>query len=524
MPPGEGLRSKSSPAPPAGRGRCVPGHDVGGAAQKFGGGLGRAGADAGDQDTGRQGRHAQRGDEVLHRGGASEGHDVNRPLRQPLPDFLRPRPVHHVLIRRDGVHDGPPNHERLHHPLIALQGAGEQDVPGLAGQFLGQRRPGLCARLEVGPDPIDAQGISRGGADGGDGRGGQGAGVTPKEAESVKKGVDSGGRGETDPVVTAQTNQSIVQGGIAVRRRHDVDQGKLYRLRAARPQQGGELGRLLAGAGDDDALAGQRPHVVPAQRLAQRHHIAHNGDGGRLKLRLPDLLHDVPQRPRQRLLPPRPRPPAHQGHGGGWVTPIVHQLKRNLLQVLHAHQKQQRVGGVGNFVPPAASFRLAGRARPRLARVVPLMPRDDGKRRSKVTVRHRDARIGRRGDGRRDAGDDNEGDAALPQVLRLLAAAPEHERVAALQPRHALPLLRPLGEQGIDVILPHGVPVRLLADVDALGVGPGIFEQRRVRQPVIHHDIGGLEGLHAADRDQFRVARSGPDELDDSCHAATVPS
>ena len=48
----------------------------------------------------------------------------------------------------------------------------------------------------------------------------------------------------------------------------------------------------------------------------------------------------------------------------------------------------------------------------------------------------RDARVGGRRDARGDAGNDLEADACLGQRLGLLAAAAEHERVAALQPHH----------------------------------------------------------------------------------------
>ena len=55
-----------------------------------------------------------------------------------------------------------------------------------------------------------------------------------------------------------------------------------------------------------------------------------------------------------------------------------------------------------------------------------------------VAVRHRDAGIGEPADAGRDARHDAERNARLDQRQRLLAAAPEDEGIAALQPADAL--------------------------------------------------------------------------------------
>ena len=83
-------------------------------------------------------------------------------------------------------------------------------------------------------------------------------------------------------------------------------------------------------------------------------------------------------------------------------------------------------------VPPAAGERVPAGVAPTLGRV--LVPGDHREARRHPPVRHRDARVGRRRDRAGDAGHDLEGDARGEARLRLFAAAPEHERVAALQP------------------------------------------------------------------------------------------
>ena len=63
---------------------------------------------------------------------------------------------------------------------------------------------------------------------------------------------------------------------------------------------------------------------------------------------------------------------------------------------------------------------------------------------------HRDAGVGGHGDGRGDPGHDLEGDAGRRQGHGLLAAPPEDEGVAALQPDDGVPGPAALDEEGVD--------------------------------------------------------------------------
>ena len=115
-----------------------------------------------------------------------------------------------------------------------------------------------------------------------------------------------------------------------------------------------------------------------------------------------------------------------------------------------------------------------------------------------VAVRDRDAGVGEAADAGGDARDDAERHAGLDQRQRLLAAAAEHEGIAALEPQHALALARQLDQAARDV----GLLGRRLAAALA-----GVFERPRRGAPasatshdqrVIDDDVGVREAVQRA--------------------------
>ena len=92
----------------------------------------------------------------------------------------------------------------------------------------------------------------------------------------------------------------------------------------------------------------------------------------------------------------------------------------------HAHVEDERAGERGQRRPVERALVLGGI----------LVRRHERDRRGLVAVRDRDAGVGGRGDARGHARHDLEAHARLGQRLGLLAAAAEHERVAALQAHH----------------------------------------------------------------------------------------
>ena len=132
-----------------------------------------------------------------------------------------------------------------------------------------------------------------------------------------------------------------------------------------------------------------------------------------------------------------------------------------------------------------------------------------------------DAGVGGRGDAGGDAGDDLERDAGLAQQLRLLAAAAEHERVAALEAHDAPARAGVLEQERVRGLLRDLRARALLADVDELGVRARVRERLGRDQAVVEDHVGLRDQLDGADGQQAGVAGAGADEVDDPAHAAS---
>jgi hypothetical protein len=92
-------------------------------------------------------------------------------------------------------------------------------------------------------------------------------------------------------------------------------------------------------------------------------------------------------------------------------------------------------------------------------------------------------------------------DAGFAQVRHLFAAAPEDERVAALQPHHGLAFAHRGDHQPLDEGLRRALAAAALAHVHDARVGPGIAGQDLVVDQVVDQQHGGgLDGLHGLDR------------------------
>ena len=102
----------------------------------------------------------------------------------------------------------------------------------------------------------------------------------------------------------------------------------------------------------------------------------------------------------------------------------------------------------------------------------------------------RDAGIGEAADAGADAGHDAEGNAGRHQRHRLLAAAPEDERIAALEPQHPPALARQLDQAKRDVGLAGRRLAAALAGIFEHGAGPCQREHARADQRVVDDDVG----------------------------------
>ena len=123
----------------------------------------------------------------------------------------------------------------------------------------------------------------------------------------------------------------------------------------------------------------------------------------------------------------------------------------------------------------------------------------------------RDAGVGRATQRRGDARHHFVFHAVRAQVRDLLAAAAEHEGIAALEPHHALAGARALHHQVVDALLLHPMPARLLADRDALGIAARQRQHRIGHQLVVQDHVGGLQAPQRVQGEQAGVARPGAD-------------
>ena len=115
-----------------------------------------------------------------------------------------------------------------------------------------------------------------------------------------------------------------------------------------------------------------------------------------------------------------------------------------------------------------------------------------------------------------DAGNDGVRNARLAQRRDFLAAAPENERIAALEPHRALAGARRFDQQCVGRVLsdagladaaPHRHPRR---------IAPRTIEHLGRHQIVVEHDIGILQRAQRLDRQKIGIARPGANQRDEA--------
>ena len=244
----------------------------------------------------------------------------------------------------------------------------------------------------------------------------------------------------------------------------------------------------------------KRQLLVPGELVGQAAHAADHDDCRRLDARTLRLL-------------------GKRGHRGD-NAPLT--CGRTLLQhrrrSVGAHARvQQARHDIGKRTDAHEEHERALRAHERLEVDVvigagALVAGDDVQRRREIAVRHGNAVVGGNGDGRRDAGHDFVGHAMLGEQLELLAAAAEHERVAALQ-AHDLVAGERLVEQHLaDLLLAHRVVRSALAHVDRARVARNAGQHAIAHERVVHDHVGLLQHVVALAREQPRIARASADK------------
>ena len=120
----------------------------------------------------------------------------------------------------------------------------------------------------------------------------------------------------------------------------------------------------------------------------------------------------------------------------------------------------------------------------------------------------------------RDARHDIDRNPRRAQCVALLAAAAEHERVAALQAHHAPPGTRLAQQQAVNEFLRRRLAAAALADLDHPGAGRGVVEHAAVDEVVDQDHLGLRERAHGFEGQKLRA---GADE-GDAAAVLVIPS
>ena len=117
------------------------------------------------------------------------------------------------------------------------------------------------------------------------------------------------------------------------------------------------------------------------------------------------------------------------------------------------------------------------------------------------------------GDGGAYARDGLALDSGGVQRQELLAAAPEHEGVPALEPDDFGKPARTFDQHAVYLLLPHRVMPGPFADVDEFGLRRGQGEDALVYEVVVNKAVAGGYELACAQREQFSTAAARAGEI-----------
>ena len=211
---------------------------------------------------------------------------------------------------------------------------------------------------------------------------------------------------------------------------------------------------------------------------------------------------DVAERARDRALVGE-RAALHDRDGLAVGATAGDELRCDAVEAAHAHVEDERAGEGGQRRPVDERVGLGG----------VLVAGDERDRCREAALRDRDAGVRRCRDARRHARHDFEVQPRGAQQLRLLAAATEDERVAALQPHDLAAGARVAQQQLVRRLLRDLRPAADLADVDELGVRTGAAERAVGDQLVVEDHVGARDELQRAGGHEAEVAGSGADEV-----------
>ena len=185
-------------------------------------------------------------------------------------------------------------------------------------------------------------------------------------------------------------------------------------------------------------------------------------------------------------------------------APRSQQLGRDLGQAPEPHVEHDRLGTPGERLPVDRARRAAAR----------VMARDEGDRLGAHPMGRGNAGVGGCPDAGRHARHDPERHAGRRECQGLLAAAAEHERIAALEPDHPQAGAGELDQALIDPELLRARPAGPLADRLEARCGPAERQDLGRDQRVVEDHVGRFERVHGIEGQETRIAGPGADQPD----------
>ena len=198
----------------------------------------------------------------------------------------------------------------------------------------------------------------------------------------------------------------------------------------------------------------------PIDLLPLRHHSADHGHRRRLEVVLLHQIRNRPQRSGQGPLPTGRRPTG--------------QRNRRLLpaRASPALRKSTATAPHPSGTPASRRFREVRVVQTTLLLRRVLVTGKNRQLRTMIPMRHRNPRVGRTRNRRRNPRHNLKRHPRRRQFRRFLSTAPENHRITTLQAHHDLPLLRLLHDQVIDPFLRQRMVLRPLPNVNFLTIGP----------------------------------------------------
>ena len=237
----------------------------------------------------------------------------------------------------------------------------------------------------------------------------------------------------------------------------------------------------------------------PQKPLARRDNIADDHDGRRPDLRVADLDGDASERRDDDAFLGERRRSDHGGRRVGRQA-AAHQRVRDFAQAMHRHVDDDRLPGARERAPvEVLVLAVAG---------------CENHRAIDAAERGGDRRPRQRREPRGHARDHAERHARCGERRRFLAAAPEYERIAALEPQHAFARAREFDQPLADIRLHRRGSAAALAGEFEPRLFAGKRQHPAIDQRVMHHDVGLGEPGEGIEREQARVAGAGAGEPD----------